>query len=63
MLNHNYLIYIFVFSSASSHDAKSACQPKRLAHGLRFCECKGNKYQTDYQINQPKMFFHTETIA
>lgn len=28
MLNHNYLIYIFVLSSASSHDAKSACQPK-----------------------------------
>ena len=31
MLNHNYLIYIFVFSSASSHDAKSARQP----HGWR----------------------------
>lgn len=28
MLNHNYLLSIFVFSSASSHDAKSACQPK-----------------------------------
>jgi hypothetical protein len=37
--------------------------PKRLVHGLRFCECKVNKYQTIYQINQSKMFFHAETIA